>query len=361
MIIQDLKIENFRCYDFAEITFDKGINLIHGQNGCGKSSLIEAIQLNLSGKSFRTTEIDTIIRKNNSFLQSLVTFEDNKGIKITKERDKRAKITDIESKKSKNYKFLVENYPLCLVENNEFFFTDANPETKRVFLNKTLFYVEQNFNFTENILKKIIKSRSNCLKHQKFDEINYWNDKLVEIEPQITESCTKIIDRFNHEIKNNTYVEVFSEKNGWIKDISLGFNPGFNKNTPFKDVLLENLSKDKALCRTSSGPHKRFFKINVHDTDASLILSRGQQKIASIVLHLVQREIIKNDTGISPILLMDDISSELDKDNANLMLKYLINNSIQTIMTSIENNHFFNTDGVCMFHVEQIGDLSNVR
>ena len=74
-----------------------------------------------------------------------------------------------------------------------------------------------------------------------------------------------------------------------------------------------------------------------------------------------QREIIKNDTGISPILLMDDISSELDKDNANLMLKYLINNSIQTIMTSIENNHFFNTDGVCMFHVEQIGDLSNVR
>ena len=248
-----------------------------------------------------------------------------------------------------------------MVENNEFFFTDANPETKRVFLNKTLFYVEQNFNFTENILKKIIKSRSNCLKHQKFDEINYWNDKLVEIEPQITESCTKIIDRFNHEIKNNTYIEVFSEKNAWIKDISLGYNPGFNKNTPFKSVLLENLSKDKALCRTSSGPHKRFFKINVQDTDASLILSRGQQKIASIVLHLVQREIIKNDTGISPILLMDDISSELDKDNANLMLKYLINNSIQTIMTSIENNHFFNTDGVCMFHVEQIGDLSNVR
>ena len=104
MIIQDLKIENFRCYNFAEITFDKGVNLIHGQNGCGKSSLIEAIQLNLSGKSFRTTEIDTIIRKNNSFLQSLVTFEGNKGIKITKERDKRAKITDIESRKSKNYK-----------------------------------------------------------------------------------------------------------------------------------------------------------------------------------------------------------------------------------------------------------------
>ena len=150
----------------------------------------------------------------------MVTFEDNKGIKITKERDKRAKITDIESKKSKNYKFLVENYPLCLVENNEFFFTDANPETKRVFLNKTLFYVEQKFNFTENILKKIIKSRSNCLKHQKFDEINYWNDKLVEIEPQITESCTKIIDRFNHEIKNNSYIEVFSEKNAWIKDIT---------------------------------------------------------------------------------------------------------------------------------------------
>jgi DNA replication and repair protein RecF len=221
--------------------------------------------------------------------------------------------------------------------------------------------VEQNFNFTENILKKIIKSRSNCLKYQKFDEINYWNEKLIEIEPQITESCTKIIERFNQEIENKTYIEIFSEKNAWIKNISLSFNPGFNKNTSFKDVLMENISKDKVLCRTTSGPHKRFFKINVNDIDASLILSRGQQKIASIILHLVQREIIKNDTGISPILLMDDISSELDKDNANLMLKYLINNSIQTIMTSIENNHFSSTDVVCMFHVEQKGDLSNVR
>ena len=361
MIIQDLKIQNFRCYSFIEITFDKGINLIHGQNGCGKSSLIEAIQLNLSGKSFRTTEIDTIIQKNQSFLQSLVTFQDNKGIKISKERDKRAKITDIETKKSKNYKFLVENYPLCLVENNEFFFTEANPEKKRVFLNKTLFYVEQKFNSKENILKKIIKSRSYCLKHQKFDEINYWNEKLIEIEPQITESCTKIINRFNHEIKNNTFIEIFSEKNAWIKDISLSFCPGFNKNTPFKDVLMENLPKDRILCRTTNGPHKRFFKINVKNTDASLILSRGQQKIASIILHLVQREIIKNDAGINPILLMDDISSELDKDNANLMLKYLVNNNIQTVMTSIENNHFSNTAGVCMFHVEQKGDFSNVR
>ena len=71
MIIQDLKIENFRCYNFAEITFDKGVNLIHGQNGCGKSSLIEAIQLNLSGKSFRTTEIDTIITKKQLHFYSL--------------------------------------------------------------------------------------------------------------------------------------------------------------------------------------------------------------------------------------------------------------------------------------------------
>jgi len=221
--------------------------------------------------------------------------------------------------------------------------------------------VEQNFNFTENILKKIIKSRSNCLKYQKFDEINYWNEKLIEIEPQITESCTKIIERFNQEIENKTYIEIFSEKNAWIKNISLSFNPGFNKNTSFKDVLMENISKDKVLCRTTAGPHKRSFKININDTDASLILSRGQQKIASIILHLVQRELIKNDTGTSPILLMDDISSELDKDNANLMLKYLVNNNIQTVMTSIENNHFSNTDGVCMFHVEQKGDFSNVR
>ena len=90
-------------------------------------------------------------------------------------------------------------------------------------------------------------------------------------------------------------------------------------------------------------------------------MSRGQQKIIAIILHLIQRELIKSKTELEPIVLMDDISSELDNDNCNLMLKYLLENSIQTIMTSIENTRFINEKDIIMFHVEQKGDKSNVR
>ena len=113
--------------------------------------------------------------------------------------------------------------------------------------------------------------------------------------------------------------------------------------------------------RTTAGPHKRSFNILLNDVSAQDLLSRGQQKVVSIILHLIQRELIQNKTSANPILLMDDISSELDKDNANLMLKYLLSKGIQTVMTSIEKKRFSGEKDVFMFHVEQKGDKSNVK
>ena len=123
----------------------------------------------------------------------------------------------------------------------------------------------------------------------------------------------------------------------------------------------KNFEKDCILKRTTEGPHKRSFNILLNNADASETLSRGQQKIISIIFHLIQREIIIEHTKLTPILLMDDISSELDKENANLMLKYLINNRVQTIMTSINFSHFANHNDVVLFHVEHNGECSNVK
>ena len=135
---------------------NKGITLIHGKNGSGKSSIIEAIYFTLSGKSFRTTDLNTLIRKQTDLTQTFITFDDANGIKITKKMNQKCKILQIKDKKSLTYAQLVSNYPTCLVENKEFFFTTSTPEEKRAFLNKTLFYVEQNSNTTFKDLKKII-------------------------------------------------------------------------------------------------------------------------------------------------------------------------------------------------------------
>ena len=361
MIVSELKLENFRCYDFIEMPINKGITLIHGKNGSGKSSIIEAIYFTLSGKSFRTTDLNTLIRKQTDLTQTFITFDDANGIKITKKMNQKCKILQIKDKKSLTYAQLVSNYPTCLVENKEFFFTTSTPEEKRAFLNKTLFYVEQNSNTTFKDLKKIIYQRAACLKNNDLKQITYWDQKLIEIEPSITQINENLIASVNDMLQTSEIKEHFAEKNPWLADLAIHYAPGFDNNVDFSHILQQNMEKDRILKRTTAGPHKRSFNILLNNVSAQDLLSRGQQKVVSIILHLIQRELIQNKTNTSPILLMDDISSELDKDNANLMLKYLISKSIQTVMTSIEKKRFSGEKDVFMFHVEQKGDKSNVR
>ena len=154
MLIKEIKLENFRSYDFLELPINKGINLIYGDNGSGKSSIIESINYTLSGKSFRTSETNNLIRQNTDQLQALIVFFDGKNIKVTKKTNNTAIITQNKGQKKENYTSLVKKFPTCLVENKEFFFTSANPEQKRSFLNKTLFYVEHQESKKINELKK---------------------------------------------------------------------------------------------------------------------------------------------------------------------------------------------------------------
>ena len=88
MLITEIKLENFRSYEFLELPLKSGINLIHGSNGSGKSSIIESIYYALSGKSFRTTEINNLIRDKPTQLQTLIVFDDGKTVKVTKKTNK---------------------------------------------------------------------------------------------------------------------------------------------------------------------------------------------------------------------------------------------------------------------------------
>ena len=361
MIIKELKLESFRSYEFLETPVNSGVSLFYGDNGSGKSSIIESIYFSLTGKSFRTNDTNNLIQNNKNLVQTLLVFNNGKSIKVTKKHNNRAKITHNRNEKTENFTNLVKKFPSCLVENKEFFFTTSNPEQKRSFLNKTLFYVEHMDSFLLNELKKVVSQRSACLKKNDFKQIKYWDEKLIAIEPKILMLNENICKKINDYLETSEIVNTFSEKNPWINNLRIKYEPGYDVLCGFPDVLNKNREKDFILKRTIEGPHKRSFKIELENSEASEILSRGQQKIISIILHLIQREIIIEHTHLTPILLMDDISSELDKENANLMLKYLVDNSVQTIMTSIDISHYSNHKDVFLFHVEHSGEFSNVK
>ena len=219
--------------------------------------------------------------------------------------------------------------------------------------------MEQTFSKTMTNFKKIHQNRNIALKKGHNHEISVWSDQLLVIEEEITRINEQIIAKINKELTNKDLFSDFYDKNPWIGSISIDYFKGYDHTKPYSQVLKENLDKDLIIKRTSDGPHKRLFKICVNNSDINLELSRGQQKLVSILFHLIQREIIQQATNIAPLLLIDDISSELDKENLETMLKYLDKNTMQSLITLIDKNIINRTTQ--MFYVEQNGDRSYVR
>ena len=218
MIIKEIKLDCFRSYEFSEIPINKGINLFYGDNGSGKSSIIESIYFSLTGKSFRTNDTNNLIQKNKNQTQTLIVFEEGNTIKITKKINNRSQISQNRGEKTRNFTKLVKKHPNCLIENKEFFFTTSNPEQKRSFLNKTLFYVEQTEATLLNEVKKITTQRAGCLKNKDYNQIKYWDEKLIEIEPKIYSLNINLCEKINKYLKTSELVKIFEEKNSWIKE-----------------------------------------------------------------------------------------------------------------------------------------------
>ena len=336
------------------------MSLFYGENGAGKSTILEAIQHNLTGRSFRALHTNEMIRKGCSQYKVRLLFNNNKFIQSEKLNNKNVKYVNSDNKTLK-IKELLEDHPLCLLESNDFFFNSSSPEKKRRYLNKILFYVEQNFSDTHQRLKKIQQQRNYALKKGSHEDIKLWTEQLCAIEPELTKYNQQIISKINIRLKDSGLVHTFLDKNSWIKDIEVVYNTGFGKEVDLKDVLSANLELDKLLKRTTKGPHKRSFTINANNEDVNSMLSRGQQKLLSIILHVLQKEIIDEQVAADTLLLLDDISSELDSDNLKIMLKYLLEHTQQTLMTSITNTAFTKINELQMFHVEQKGGITYVR
>ena len=358
MILKQLNATNFRSFKDISLSLPSGLVYFYGENAAGKSTILETIQFTLTGRSFRAADSDELIQKGYTFLRASCSFADKRKITVVKEQVKPSVHTNIDDKRQKN-KHLAITHPVCFVESDNFFFTKASPEKKRQYLNKNMFYVEQNYTKIMQTFKKIHTNRNLALQSNKIEEVKVWTDQLIEIEKVITKINEEIVSLINDKLSNSNNLLDFYPKNPWLKTIHIEYSSGYNPNMAFSDVLESNLKKDLIIKRTSEGPHKRSFNINANDLNISGGLSRGQQKLLSIIFHLIQREIIEEHINIVPLLLIDDISSELDKENLNLMLKYLSNNTMQSLVTLIDPKPIILKKS--LFHVEQTGGSSYVR
>ena len=351
MILNSIKLKDYRCFKFLDISFSKGINNIYGANGAGKSTIIEAINLSLTTKSFRSNSLDTLIKKGFQRFETLLSIDKFVEIKGIKEKNKNVQFTDKSTGKIFKPKNIIKNFPSVFVENLDFDFLDSTPSNKRRYLNKLLFYVEQNSFLALEKFNLALKQRNMALKKGDYEASKPWTMQIIEHEPVISKANLNIISIINKKLGSSRLIKLFSSKNKWIQELNLEYLVGFDPSEGFVNVLRKEKDLDLILKRTRSGPHRRSFNINIDNQESKDRLSRGQQKLLSILLALFQCEIIQEKGFTKPVLLIDDFSSELDKENLDLMLEYLTEKSMQVITTTIDP--IKSNKDIKLFHVEQ--------
>ena len=340
MYINNIKIQNFRNYDEQIINLEKNINVFYGDNAQGKTNILEAVFLCTFGKSFRTSKDREMIKKDKSFANVEVDFQkkDREGsIKIQISDKKNIFVNDV---KLKRLSELLGNINIVIFTPDDINILKDGPSARRKFLDMMIGQLRPQYIHTLNMYLNVLEQRNNFLK-QKIDDNNMleiWNTKLAEYGEIIFNYRNEYIEKIKSKI-TNIHSEITDEeiKIEYISDCK-------NKEAFFKK-LERNLNIDKMKGYTSSGIHRDDFKVYINGEEVNIYGSQGQNRTAILSLKLSELQVIYDEIGEYPILLLDDFMSELDEKRISKFLENIDN--IQVLITctkdlKINNCNLFN-------------------
>lgn len=337
MKIQHLKLLNFRNYEKMEIDFSSNYNIIFGNNGSGKTNLIESIYVLALTKSFRGT-VDKILLMNSKDVCRIEGEVRDKYVNkyklIIKDDGKKVKINDTKIDKLSDY---VSKISVVLFNPDDLRFIKDSPTVRRKAINLEISQINNSYLKNLNMYNKLLKQRNSYLKttninaNSSSDYLNVLTAKLIDYGEQIYLSRMKYINLLNQRI-GDLYNSICG-----ISDLKLEYVSDF-KNFDREKIVKkyeDNLNRDIILGKTSIGVHHDDVKFKLEGYNIKDYGSEGQQKNAIIAYKLTELEIFYQLRGDYPILILDDLFSELDRFKINNILN-LINDDIQTFITTTE-------------------------
>lgn len=339
MIIETLKIRNFRNYDSISIHFNQGIHFLCGRNGQGKTNLLEAIYYLSCTKSHRTNRVVDLIKEESSFF----------ALEADLLRDqKKVNIRCIGNKSGKNL-FLYRN-PIKRVSDfigtlNAVMFTpddmtlfDGNPKERRRFVDLELGKLSRSYTNTLNIYYKILKDRNAYLKSNDIDVelIHVLDDRLIDCQLTIMKQRKKFLDDV---LKNSAlFYKKLSDDDTNITYVYQSF-VSFDKEDIMKDAMkmkyMHSLDRDRLYKQTHIGIHKDDFIFMINSKEVSSYASQGQKRSIILALKMGIVETIHALSKTYPILLLDDVFSELDERRRHMLLS-LLSEEMQIFISSTD-------------------------
>lgn len=352
MQIKQLNIANFRNLSEQSIELSPKINVFIGENGVGKTSLLEAIHFLSVGRSFRTHLIKRVIQyeKENFVVHAKIedTEQEEHRLGITKDQQGNSKIkhNDVVIDSIAE---MADCLPVILLNTDSFDLIHAGPKQRRQFLDWGLFHVEHSFLSIWKSYQRIIKQRNVLLKQQagRADLLS-WDLQLAkygEEYHQLREKYTKDLLPY--------FFEIVKEFN-LPEPVSITYSQGWSEG-PLIEALQSAYIDDYRFGYTRYGPHKADLNFKYGNSSVEHHYSRGQQKLFILALMLAQLKMLCQLTEKKPLVLIDDLSAELDKHAITHLIKAVEQGNVQAIITAIDKDvmHYFNDYNVKLFHVER--------
>lgn len=341
MYIKNIKLQNFRNYIKQEITLEKGINLFYGNNAQGKTNVIESIFLCSIGKSFRAKKDKELINfeKNNLFLEINYEKKDRTGkIKYLIQNDnKEIFVNDIKLKKLSE---LLGNINIVLFSPEDINIIKDGPDKRRRFLNILISQLRPNYVYVYNLYQKTLEQKNTYLKKITIDRkdddlLNIYDEKLAEYAEVINKYRNEFINKLKEKTEN-IHKNVTEEK----ETLKIKYISDCYEKEKYLLALKSNREKDIERGFTSCGVHRDDIYFFINGKKVDVFGSQGQQRTTILTLKLAELEVIKDEIGESPVLLLDDFMSELDNNRKMNFLKNIKNTQIIITCTdeiNIEN------------------------
>ena len=353
MPLEFLEINQVRNLLSIDLTPAKNFNIFIGDNGSGKTSILEAIHIIGTGRSFRTHVIRRVINHQSNLLSVFAQVKHQEKILpvgIEKQSNGETKIK-MAGKVVTNLAELVTLLPLQIVNSDSLQLLTAGPKLRRQFIDWGLFHVEQRFFLTWKKYQEVLKQRNIALKNKAgMDEIKSWTKVLAPLGEEL--------DRYrkNYLVQLETPLAVILEKLFGHFKLTFSYHSGWNTEKNLDIALEEAISNDLHLGYTHIGPHRADLSIKTDNLLVQDVLSRGQQKLLVVILRVAQSLLLQEQTNKSCIFLLDDLPSELDYEALEKVSELLQSLNTQVFLTGIhfnQLNKIMSLDNCQMFHVKQ--------
>jgi recF protein len=332
MILKSIALNHFRNYSDMFLEFDKGTNILYGDNAQGKTNILEAVYVSGTTKSHKGSKDKELIQFG----------QEESHIRTVVERDGLDYQIDMHIKKHKPKGIAINKVPIKKASElfgilNIVFFSpeDLNiikngPSERRRFLDMELCQLDSIYLYHLTKYNKILNQRNKLLKDINFrpelaDTLSVWDMQLIEYGKKIINSRNKFIERLNEIVPN-----IHKNISGNREELILHYEPNVKEDNMERE-LLKNQARDLKFGMTSIGPHRDDMSFNIQDVDIRRFGSQGQQRSCALSLKLSEIELVKQSIRETPVLILDDVLSELDSSRQNFLLNSI--HDIQTVIT----------------------------